>query len=179
MSATVPRIHLTVERDMRDDVARRTFRGDHPPLPRAPRRRDLGRGWRRCNGRCDHRRRCDHRGWDRRRRGDRARRRWWSPCRLRMGLPRAKYSWSSLASSAGKHFATAGRVANALVQRFAAQAFDYPVLLNVNVPDCPYEALRGIQVTRLGRRHKAEPAVKSVTPRGELVYWIGAAGPAA
>ena len=85
----------------------------------------------------------------------------------------------SLASSAGKHFATAGRVANALVQRFAAQAFDYPVLLNVNVPDCPYEALRGIQVTRLGRRHKAEPAVKSVTPRGELVYWIGAAGPAA
>ena len=85
----------------------------------------------------------------------------------------------SLASSAGKHFATAGRVANALVQRFAAQAFDCPVLLNVNVPDCPYEALRGIQVTRLGRRHKAEPAVKSVTPRGELVYWIGAAGPAA
>lgn len=85
----------------------------------------------------------------------------------------------SLASSAGKHFATAGRVASELVQRFAAQAFHYPVLLNVNVPDCPYEALRGLQVTRLGRRHKAEPAVKSVTPRGETVYWIGAAGPAA
>jgi len=34
-------------------------------------------------------------------------------------------------------------------------------------------------VTRLGRRHKAEPAVKSVSPRGETLYWIGAAGPAA
>jgi 5'-nucleotidase len=85
----------------------------------------------------------------------------------------------SLASFAGQHFDTAGRVARELVQRFSAQAFPAPVLLNVNVPDVPYEQLRGIQVTRLGRRHKAEPAVKSVTPRGETVYWIGAAGPAA
>jgi len=36
----VPQVHLTDERDMRDDVARGTFRGDHPPLPRAPRRRE-------------------------------------------------------------------------------------------------------------------------------------------
>jgi 5'-nucleotidase len=85
----------------------------------------------------------------------------------------------SLASFAGQHFDTAGRVARELVQRFSAQAFPAPILLNVNVPDVPYEQLRGIQVTRLGRRHKAEPAVKSVTPRGETVYWIGAAGPAA
>jgi 5'-nucleotidase len=53
------------------------------------------------------------------------------------------------------------------------------VLLYVNVPNRPYEALQGIQVTRLGRRHKAEPAIKSASPRGETVYWIGAAGPAA
>ncbi len=85
----------------------------------------------------------------------------------------------SLASFAGKHFAAAARVARELVQRFSAQPFPVPVLLNVNVPDSPYEQLRGIQVTRLGRRHKAEPAVESVTPRGETVYWIGAAGPAA
>ncbi|MDP2133801.1 MAG: 5'/3'-nucleotidase SurE [Sulfuritalea sp.] len=85
----------------------------------------------------------------------------------------------SLASFAGQHFATAGRVARELVQRFSATPFAEPVLLNVNVPDIPYDQLRGIQVTRLGRRHKAEPAVKSVSPRGETVYWIGAAGPAA
>ncbi len=85
----------------------------------------------------------------------------------------------SLGSFEGKHFDTAGRVARELVQRFSATPFAEPVLLNVNVPDLPYEELRGIQVTRLGRRHKAEPAVKSVSPRGETLYWIGAAGPAA
>jgi 5'-nucleotidase len=50
------------------------------------------------------------------------------------------------------------------------------VLLNVNVPDAAYERLRGTVVTRLGKRHKAEPVVKSATPRGEVVYWVGAAG---
>ncbi len=85
----------------------------------------------------------------------------------------------SLASFEGRHFATAGRVASALVQRFRETPFAEPILLNVNVPDIPYDELRGIKVTRLGRRHKAEPAVKSVNPRGETLYWIGAAGPAA
>ena len=85
----------------------------------------------------------------------------------------------SLGSFEGRHFDTAGRVARELVQRFGTMPFAEPVLLNVNVPDIPYDQLRGIQVTRLGRRHKAEPAVKSVSPRGETLYWIGAAGPAA
>jgi 5'-nucleotidase len=52
------------------------------------------------------------------------------------------------------------------------------VLLNVNVPDVPYDELRGMQITRLGKRHKAEPVVKSVNPRGQTVYWVGAAGAA-
>ncbi len=93
-----------------------------------------------------------------------------------LGLPSIAIS---LNSHEGKHFDTAGRVAHELVQRFGQAPFTEPVLLNVNVPDIPYEALRGIKVTRLGRRHKAEPAVKTVSPRGETVYWIGAAGPAA
>ena len=85
----------------------------------------------------------------------------------------------SLASFEGRHFETAGRVVRELAQRFRDMPFAEPILLNVNVPDIPYEELHGIQITRLGRRHKAEPAVKSVSPRGETVYWIGAAGPAA
>jgi 5'-nucleotidase len=44
------------------------------------------------------------------------------------------------------------------------------------VPDVPYGELDGLEVTRLGMRHKAEPVVKTTTPRGETVYWIGAAG---
>jgi 5'-nucleotidase len=53
-----------------------------------------------------------------------------------------------------------------------------PVLLNINVPNVEYQQLEGIEVTRLGRRHKAEPVIKSQSPRGETVYWVGAAGAA-
>ena len=85
----------------------------------------------------------------------------------------------SLTSFEGKNFATAARVARELVVRFARQPLWDPILLNVNVPDIPYSQLNGHEVTRLGRRHKAEPVVKTVSPRNETLYWIGAAGAAA
>lgn len=85
----------------------------------------------------------------------------------------------SLASFDGRNFATAARVARELAERFRAQPFGAPVLLNVNVPDVPYDVLAGMRTTRLGRRHKAEPVVKQISPRGEAVYWVGAAGAAA
>jgi len=85
----------------------------------------------------------------------------------------------SLASFSGRNFATAGRVARQLAERFRERPFGAPVLLNVNVPDMPWDMLAGTRVTRLGRRHKAEPVVKQVSPRGETVYWVGAAGAAA
>jgi 5'-nucleotidase len=47
------------------------------------------------------------------------------------------------------------------------------------VPDVPPDELAGLEVTRLGKRHKAEPVVKMLTPRGETAYWIGPAGGAA
>jgi 5'-nucleotidase len=84
----------------------------------------------------------------------------------------------SLASKAGKHYATAARVAAELVERFQKRPPPEPVLLNVNVPDIAYEALKGFEATRLGKRHKAEPVIKTVTPRNETVYWVGAAGSA-
>jgi 5'-nucleotidase len=95
-----------------------------------------------------------------------------------LGIPSIAVSLARRAE--GGHYATAARVAAELVQRWQrtpipAQA----TLLNVNVPDAPYEQLRGIRVTRLGRRHKAEGVVKTANPRGDTVYWIGAAGDAA
>jgi 5'-nucleotidase len=82
----------------------------------------------------------------------------------------------SLASVSQGHYATAAKVAAELVQRFRSRPIQQPFLLNVNVPDMPFDALKGSEVTRLGRRHKAEPVVKSQSPRGETVYWVGAAG---
>ena len=82
----------------------------------------------------------------------------------------------SLANVSDENFSTAARVATDIVQRFKQNKFHEPILLNINVPDIPYEHLQGTEVTRLGRRHKAEAVVKSQNPRGEIVYWVGAAG---
>lgn len=52
------------------------------------------------------------------------------------------------------------------------------ILLNVNIPPLPYEELKGYELTRLGKRHHAEPVVPAQTPKGEVVYWIGPPGEA-
>jgi 5'-nucleotidase len=85
----------------------------------------------------------------------------------------------SLASSKATDFSAAARVAADLVLRMQRQPVGQAVLLNVNVPDPPFAQIGSARVTRLGRRHKAEPVIKSRTPRDETVYWVGAAGNAA
>jgi 5'-nucleotidase len=92
-----------------------------------------------------------------------------------LGIPSVAIS---LASKTTTHFETAAHVAVQLVERHA-RAPAGAWLLNVNVPDIPLSALQGIAVTRLGRRHKAEDVIPAQNPRGETVYWVGAAGPAA
>lgn len=82
----------------------------------------------------------------------------------------------SLASKAGRYFDSAARVTLEMVERLQRVPMSGPVLLNLNIPDLPYEQLRGMDVTRLGKRHKAEPVVKEVNPRQETVYWVGPAG---
>ena len=84
----------------------------------------------------------------------------------------------SLVRTENGNFQTAARIVLEMVQRCNEKTMKQPMLLNVNVPDLPYEALNGIRVTRLGKRHKAEPVVKTRNPRGETVYWVGAAGAA-
>lgn len=84
----------------------------------------------------------------------------------------------SLASHAGRNFNTAGRIAAQLVERFQRAPVAQPVLLNVNVPDLPESEIAGIEITRLGKRHKAEAVVKARNPRDQTIYWIGAAGDA-
>lgn len=93
-----------------------------------------------------------------------------------LGVPAIAFS---LVSKSASDFSAAARVARELVQRYIARPWSQPVLLNVNIPDRPYEELGELRVTRLGKRHKAEPVIRSTTPRNETVYWVGAAGAAA
>ncbi len=92
-----------------------------------------------------------------------------------LGLPSIAIS---LASKTARHFETAAHVAQDLVLRHSRRKAG-AWLLNVNVPDIPMAELKGYRITRLGRRHKAENVIKTTSPRGDTVYWVGAAGPAA
>lgn len=75
-----------------------------------------------------------------------------------------------------RHYNTAARVIVDLLQRIQDRPLPGDTILNVNVPDIPYEEIQGIVVTRLGHRHKSEPVVKSFDPRGKAIYWVGPAG---
>jgi 5'-nucleotidase len=93
-----------------------------------------------------------------------------------LGIPSVAVS---LTSKTGEHFESAIAITLQIVERLQRRPFSEPVLLNVNVPDVAPATLGGVEITRLGRRHKAEPVVKLQTPRGETAYWIGPAGGAA
>ncbi len=90
-----------------------------------------------------------------------------------LGLPAIAIS---MASHQPQHFETAGQVAAELVQRMTSHPLPGDTILNVNVPDLPYDELKGFKSTRLGNRHKSEPVIPTKDPRGETVYWIGPAG---
>lgn len=92
-----------------------------------------------------------------------------------LGLPAIAVSLV-IQPQSGQHFATAARVAAEMVMRIQRSPLHQATILNVNVPDLPYEQLKGYRATRLGFRHRSEPIVRSQDPRGRPVYWVGAAG---
>lgn len=93
------------------------------------------------------------------------------------GIPALAFSqvdkgWGELEAAAQK---AADMVRQMLALKLVGQT---PWLLNVNIPNLPLHALRGIKLCRLGRRHAAERVITQVSPRGETMYWIGGAGAA-
>lgn len=84
----------------------------------------------------------------------------------------------SLADRGVAHLDSAQQIAHDVVARFCARPLSSPVLLNVNIPSLPLDQIKGIEVTRLGRRHPAEPVIKASNPRGETIWWVGEAGAA-
>ncbi|MCI0749985.1 MAG: 5'/3'-nucleotidase SurE [Nevskiales bacterium] len=91
-----------------------------------------------------------------------------------LGLPAIAVS---SASSDPRHYGTAAQVTLRLIQQLQHETLPADTILNVNVPDLPYEQLNGFRVTRAGNRHRAEKAIASKDPRGRTVYWIANAGP--
>lgn len=82
----------------------------------------------------------------------------------------------SLAGENPCHYETAARAAIQLIKRLQHDPLPADTILNVNVPNIPWEQLEGFEATRLGRRHKSEPVIKTKDPRGRDIYWVGPAG---
>ena len=78
----------------------------------------------------------------------------------------------------GVHYDSAADAVLLLMRRLLIDPLPADTILNVNVPDRPWSEIRGLAVTRLGRRHRSAPCVAQTDPRGRPIYWIGPAGEA-
>jgi len=71
----------------------------------------------------------------------------------------------------------AARMAREIVLR-KFDSLDKPYLLNVNIPNLPYDSFGDIVATRLGKRHQSEAVIRAIDPHGREIFWIGPAGQA-
>jgi len=89
--------------------------------------------------------------------------------------------YPSIAVSMGSfnpaHFESAGIAVKKLVDILKNKPMKPDTILNVNVPDLPWDQIKGFKATRLGNRHKSEDAVIDKDPRGVDIYWVGPPGP--
>ncbi|MCK5819585.1 MAG: 5'/3'-nucleotidase SurE [Psychromonas sp.] len=75
-----------------------------------------------------------------------------------------------------KHFESAARYAEIIVKKLINEPLQSHQVLNINVPDLPFDEIKGIKVTRLGKRHPANKIIKAVDPRDREMFWIGPSG---
>ena len=93
------------------------------------------------------------------------------------GIP--SIAFSQVDKGWGELEAAAQKARDIVLQMQAQQRLGgEPWLLNINIPNLPLETMRPLKWCRLGRRHAAERVITQNSPRGETMYWIGAAGPA-
>lgn len=74
------------------------------------------------------------------------------------------------------HVEAAVDIANRIVQHQVQHPQATVTLLNVNIPPLPYHDFSCIRTTRLGKRHPSQPVIKTASPHGDTLYWIGPVG---
>ncbi len=92
-----------------------------------------------------------------------------------LGLPSIAVSMTSYDP---RHFDTGARALVTVIDRLRKEPLQSTSILNINVPDLPWNEIRGFKITRLGNRHKSEGVIKQTDPRGDPMYWVGPPGAA-
>ena len=82
----------------------------------------------------------------------------------------------SLVNRGNFFYDTAALVVLDVLRKSSAYQFPLRTVLNINVPDIPFEELRGVKVTRLGHRAKGQDPHVVSDPRGLQRFWIALAG---
>lgn len=90
-----------------------------------------------------------------------------------MGMPAIAVS---LVGKHEQHYQTAAVVTAKFIHRLQSHPLAADQIININVPDIPLSELKGIKVTRLGHRHKAEMMEKTQDPWQRDIYWYGRLG---
>jgi 5'-nucleotidase len=65
----------------------------------------------------------------------------------------------------------------ALTQKVLEYGLPINTFLNVNIPNVPWETIKGIELTRLGRRVYRDQLISRADPRQRPYYWIGGLPP--
>lgn len=92
-----------------------------------------------------------------------------------LGLPAMAVSLA-YAEGSEHHYESAAEAACMLMAQLNEKPLPADTILNVNVPDVPWEEIRGFETTRLGHRHRSEDVIPLKDPRGRSFFWIGPAG---
>jgi len=78
----------------------------------------------------------------------------------------------SLVLTGGYYFEVAANFGRFLAEKIIQQGLPKSVYLNVNVPDLALEEIRGVEITKQGKRIYGKEILERVDPRGERYYWI-------
>jgi 5'-nucleotidase len=92
-----------------------------------------------------------------------------------LGLPALAVS---LASRQPQHFVSAAKATVQIIKNLRDRPLSQVTILNINVPDIPWNEIKGFRSTRLGFRHRAEPVVQQLDPYQRKIYWVGPPGEA-
>ncbi len=88
---------------------------------------------------------------------------------LLLGIPSIAISCSA---KDGFIFETSAKIALKIIDIVLKKGLPNDTLLNINVPNLHFEELKGMKVTRLGKKKYSDTIIEKVDPRGKKYYWL-------